>query len=75
MIEFINSYGDRVIEYSKDDYLKAIIRYGSEDKASHMLNVCAGTIRQYIPMRICSEYIRKPPVITSEFNHYVMRSW
>ena len=75
MLETINSYGDRIIYYDTQDYIKALIRYGSIDKAAFMLNIHTETIRKNIPDNAYGKYIREPPVITSEFNEYVIRPW
>ena len=75
MLETINSYGDRIIDYDKQDFINALIRYGSIDKAAFMLNIHTETIRKNIPDNAYGKYIKQPIIITSEFNEYVMRSW
>ena len=75
MLETINNYGDRVIDYDKQDFINALIRYGSIDKAAHILNVHVETIRKNIPDNTYGKYLRQPAIITSEFNEYVMRPW
>ena len=75
MLETINNYGDRIIDYDKQDFINALIRYGSLDKAAHILNIHAETIRKSILDSDYKKYLRQPAIITSEFNEYVMRSW
>ena len=75
MIKTINSHGERVIDYDTDDYINALIRYGSIDRAAFMLNIHVETIRKNIPDNAYGKYLKQPIVITSEFNEYVMRPW
>ena len=75
MIETINNYGERIIDYEEQDFINALIRYGSMDRAAFILNVCTETIRKKISGNTYAQYIKQPIIITSEFNEYVMRPW
>lgn len=72
----INSYGEQYIELSKQEKLDAIKRWGSVDAAAFRLDVNPETVRHGVGVKEYGEYIRNPPVISSElYNQEVTRAW
>lgn len=71
----MNNYGHYYIILSKQEKLDAIKRWGSIAVAALKLDVDPETVRNGLYLNEYEKWLRKPAVITAEFNHYVMRAW
>lgn len=70
-----NLYGHDYIRCTNEEIEKALKRWGSSGMAARKLGMTSDAIRERLRSINYKQYLRKPPVITSEFNEYVMRPW
>ena len=75
MAEHVNNYGRIYIRCTDKEINDAIKRWGSRGMAASKLGMTYEAVRERTKNGDYKKYYRHTPVITNEFNEYVMRAW